>query len=148
MSLIYEPSPEPLHISTKQLFLHHVESVRVPSTTFIPLFPGGEQYSFWTHHDRGESRLSGCVRRPRRSITVAPSFINSCITQLKAQGPSWTCDESKEEVKNRTSFESRFENHSGLQDPNARDGDSLEAALHAIDVTPTNREERESLLNL
>ena len=25
--------------------------------------------------------------------------IDSCITQLKAQGPSRTCDESKEEVK-------------------------------------------------
>ena len=24
-------------------------------------------------------------------------LIDSCITQLKAQGPSWTCNESKEE---------------------------------------------------
>ena len=25
--------------------------------------------------------------------------IDSCITQLEVQGPSWTCNESKEEVK-------------------------------------------------
>ena len=28
-------------------------------------------------------------------------LIDSCITQLKAQGPSRTCDESKEEEKGR-----------------------------------------------
>jgi len=28
-------------------------------------------------------------------------LIDSCITQLKAQGPSWTCSESKDEKKRR-----------------------------------------------
>ena len=35
-------------------------------------------------------------------VTEAGSYlrlIDSCITQLKAQGPSWTCNESKEEER-------------------------------------------------
>ena len=41
-----------------------------------------------------------------RSGFVGGSYlrlIDSCITQLKAQGPSRTCDESNEEVKKRPS---------------------------------------------
>ena len=35
-------------------------------------------------------------------------LIDSCITQLKDQGPSRTCNESKEEEKEETCYESAF----------------------------------------
>ena len=47
----------------------------------------GRQLAFGGCIDRGPACVgSSCLRR-----------VDSCITQLKAQGPSRTCDESKEE---------------------------------------------------
>ena len=40
----------------------------------------------------GESRESGCCG-------YRGGLVDSCITQLKAQGPSRACNESKEEEK-------------------------------------------------
>jgi len=59
------------------------------------------------HGDDVEHRRHGCQRRRLISHGIrseAGSYlrhIDSCITQLKAQGPSRTCIESKEEEENQ-----------------------------------------------
>jgi len=66
------------------------------------------ELSLWGHvcHLRGESVVDGGDSYPlqpqRLGIAILSShtylrLIDSCITQLKAQGPSRTCNESKEE---------------------------------------------------
>jgi len=51
----------------------------------------------------------GAPRATTRGILEAGSYlrlIHSCITQLKAQGPSRTCNESKEEEEKDSGFRS------------------------------------------
>jgi len=49
----------------------------------------------------GKSRQSGCCGYRGGLVFKA---LDACITQLKAQGPSVTCNESKEEEEDTSSF--------------------------------------------
>ena len=73
MSLKYEPSSEPLHISGGW----HLDWRRAHNVEAMLMCSGSQAGSYLR-------------------------LIDFCITQLKAQGPSRTCNESKEEEEEET----------------------------------------------
>ena len=93
ISLEYEPSSEPLHISRRWPGTHHELDFRKVLEGFDVVLQRRVQQI--------EPRVVvnfqvGYVRLEAGSYL---RLIDSCITQLKAQGPSRFCNESKEEVK-------------------------------------------------
>ena len=115
MSLQYEPSSEPLHISAatprkrwRLTLLTHggrLEWIDIFFFFFFSLVTGPRRslslkLSDARVSDLVDARWALGVDRHCRLVAAAGShlrLIDSCITQLKAQGPSRTCNESKEE---------------------------------------------------
>ena len=94
MSLKYEPASEPLHIYAS--FLARLLSPPPPNSSATP--PTRPPPPAQALH-RVPTVGTVCVVTPI-SGSKAGSYlrlIDSCITPLKAQGPSRTCNESKEE---------------------------------------------------
>jgi len=90
MSLKYEPSSEPIHISAK--YPH-------PGAADL-LEPGGIRDPREGLTEKNVLIGSALEATQGQILSQPPTdlrLIDSCITQLKAQGPSRTCNESKEE---------------------------------------------------
>ena len=80
MSVKYEPSSEPIHISLASSYLRQVNAVAA-----------GRDFS------RDQRSIALAMGSDQGIALRHMRLIDSCITQLNSQGTSRTCNESKEE---------------------------------------------------